>query len=205
MFLRNVLRTSCRASVLRAPASPLVRRQLPIATRAFGTEAPKEEEPAKDPKDDILYSGKEELIFEGGKNKIVTTLKKLSIANLAFALAGTPLLQYITSATGNPGKGIAMSGLLTFFGGGTTAALTWATSTYILSIKTIAGTEKLLIETPTFMGGSQFTEVEWDQIGRPGYHLFATFEANGKKFYLDELGEMHSEVFPQKIEECLNR
>ena len=203
MFLRNVLRTSCRASVLRAPAAPLVRRQLPLASRAFSTatvDMAEEVKPLKDPKDDILFSGKEELIFEGGKNKIVTTLKKLSIANLAFALAGTPLLQYITSATGSPGKGIAMSGLLTFFGGGTTAALTWATSTYILSIKTIAGTEKLLIETPTLLGGSQFTEVEWDQIGRPGYHLFATFEANGKKFYLDELGEMHSELrFPSSV------
>ena len=193
----------CRAITCRAPVSPLVRRQLPVSCRALCTEAPKPEaEPAKD---DILFSGKDEIIFEGGKNKIVTTLKKLSIANLTFALAGTPLLQYITSATGNPGKGMAMSGLLCFFGGGTTAALTWATSTYVLSIKTIAGKSTMIIETPTLLGGSTFTEVEWEQITRPGYHMFATFEAAGKKFYLDELGEMHSEAFPVKLEEALNR
>lgn len=155
--------------------------------------------------DDILFNGKEEFIFEGGKNKVVATLKKLSIANLGFALAGTPILQYITSATGNPGKGIAMSGLILFFGGGTTAALTWATSTYVLSIKTIAGKESFIVETPTLMGGSAFTEVHWNQIQRPGYHPFVTFEAGGKKYYLDELGEMKSEAFPLKLEECLNR
>ncbi|KAL3931939.1 MAG: hypothetical protein SGPRY_000912 [Prymnesium sp.] len=175
----------------------------PLASRSLCTQPP--DQPDAEQKDDILFSGKEEVIFEGGKNKIVGTLKKLSIANLGFALASAPLLQYITSASGSPGKGIAMSGLLIFFGGGTTAALTWATSTYVLSVKTIPGKDSLLIESPTFFGASMFTEVQWDQISRPGYHPFVTFEAAGKKFYLDELGEMRSEAFPKKLEDCLNR
>ena len=53
--------------------------------------------------------------YEGAKNKIVSTLKMASIANLGFAVASAPILQYITAASGNSGKGIAMSGLLLFF------------------------------------------------------------------------------------------
>ncbi len=53
-----------------------------------------------------------ELVYEGAKNKIVKTLKMASIANLAFALASAPILQYITSAAGASGKGVAMSGLV---------------------------------------------------------------------------------------------
>ena len=56
------------------------------------------------------------------------------------------------------------------------------------------------------MGGTMQTEVAWAAMGRPmGYHPFATFEAAGKKFYLDELGEMHDESVPGKIEDALNR
>ena len=43
-------------------------------------------------------------VYEGAKNKVVTTIKKVSIANLGFAVLSTPLLQYITAATGNPGR-----------------------------------------------------------------------------------------------------
>ena len=50
------------------------------------------------------------MIFEGGKTA-VTTLKKLGVANLGFAVAAAPLLQYITNA-GAPGKGVAMSAVL---------------------------------------------------------------------------------------------
>jgi hypothetical protein len=149
---------------------------------------------------------KEELIFEGGKTQVVKTLKRLSIANLGFALASTPLLYYITNATGHGGKGMAMSSLLTFFGGGTTLGLTWATSTYALSIKSIVGKDALLIETPTLMGGTQTTVVPWSSITRPkGYHPFATFEADGSKYFLDELGEMHCDSFPTRLEEILNK
>ena len=66
-------------------------------------------------------------MYEGAKNQIVKTLKKLSVANLGFAVASAPLLQYITAATGSSGKGVAMSGLLLFFGGGTTGARCSAT------------------------------------------------------------------------------
>lgn len=51
-------------------------------------------------------------VYEGAKNKVVQTLKKVSVANLGFAVLSTPLLQYITAATGNPGKGVAMSALV---------------------------------------------------------------------------------------------
>ena len=136
---------------------------------------------------------------------VVSTLKMASIANLGFAVASVPLLQYITSATGNSGKGVAMSSLLLFFGGGTTGALTWATSTYVLNIHSIPSRDVLLIETPTLTGGKATTEVAWKDITRPlGYHPFATFEAAGKKFYLDELGEVHDEGFSAKLEAAIN-
>ena len=95
---------------------------------------------------------------------------------------------------------------LLFFGGGTTGALTWATTTYVLAMHTVPGKDALLITTPTLMGGTTETEVAWADISRPiGYHPFATFEANGKKFYLDELGEMFDDTFPEKLEEALNK
>jgi hypothetical protein len=168
-------------------------------------------------------------MFEGAKNKIVKTLKLASIANLGFAVAsGTPalapcqrricrslalcaratvpLLQYITAASGASGKGVAMSMLLLSFGGGTTGALTWATSTYVLTITSIPGKEAMIIETPTLTGGSTTTEVAWADITRPlGYHPFATFEAKGNKYYLDELGEMHDEQFMEKLEKAINK
>lgn len=99
-----------------------------------------------------------------------------------------------------------MSALLLFFGGGTTGMLTWCTSTYVLRMMTVPGKEAYVITTPTFTGGSKDTEVLWADVTRPmGYHPFATFEAAGQKFYLDELGEMHDEGFPAKLEEALNK
>ena len=42
-------------------------------------------------------------------------------------------------------------------------------------------------------------------LTRPlGYHPFATFEAAGKKFYLDELGDMHDPSFQEMLEERMN-
>ena len=71
---------------------------------------------------------------------------------------------------------------------------------------TVPGKDALMVTTPTFTGGTMDTEVAWADITRPiGYHPFATFEANGKKFYLDELGEMHDETFAEKLEAALNR
>ena len=95
---------------------------------------------------------------------------------------------------------------LLFFGGGTTGALTWATSTYVLKMYTIPGKDAYLITTPTLTGGTKDTEVAWADVCRPmSYHPFATFEAAGAKYYLDELGEMHDEDFPAKLEEALNK
>lgn len=71
---------------------------------------------------------------------------------------------------------------------------------------TVPGKDALMVTTPTFTGGTMDTEVAWADITRPiGYHPFATFEANGKKFYLDELGEMHDETFADKLEAALNK
>jgi len=146
------------------------------------------------------------MVYEGAKNKIVTTLKMASIANLGFALASAPLLQYITAASGASGKGVAMSGLLLFFGAGTTGGLTWATSTYILKMVTVPGKDAYLVTTPTLTGGTKDTEIAWKDVTRPmGYHPFSTFEAQGTKYYLDELGTMHDEAFPSKLEEALNK
>ena len=86
-------------------------------------------------------------------------LKKVSIANLGFALASAPLLHYITSASGQGGKGSVMSALLITFGGATTGGLAWATGTYALNIWSVPGKEALRIETPTLTGGVASTEV----------------------------------------------
>ena len=140
------------------------------------------------------------------QNKIVKTIKTVSIANLGFALFSAPIMQYVTAQMGAPGKGVAMSALLLFFGGGTTGALTWATTTYVMSIRTLPGKDALLITTPTFTGSVAETEVQWADIRRPSsYHPFVTFEAAGKKFYLDELGEMKDDSFPEKLEAALNK
>ena len=95
---------------------------------------------------------------------------------------------------------------LLFFGGGTTGALTWATTTYVFKMWTVPGKDAYLIQTPTFTGGVKETEILWADVTRPGsYHPFQTFEAAGSKFYLDELGEMHDETFSSKLEEALNK
>ena len=56
----------------------------------------------------------------------------------------------------------------------------------------IPGRDAIKIETPTFTGGIETTEVEWKDIELPvGYHMFQTFQCgkSGKKFWLDDLGE----------------
>lgn len=182
----------------------LASRALPALARA----------PALAPPRRLLCDGapkgytEEKVIFEGGKTKAVTTLKRLSVANLGFAVAAAPLLQYITNATGAPGKGVAMSAVLLIFGGGTTGGLTWATSTYVLRMLSIPGRDAIKIETPTFTGGIETTEVEWKDIELPvGYHMFQTFQCgkSGKKFWLDDLGEMHDETLPARLEAQLNQ
>ena len=61
------------------------------------TDSVKESEEAKKPLD---YSF-EGLAFEGGKDLMVRRLKMASILNLGFAAASAPILQYITSLSGN--------------------------------------------------------------------------------------------------------
>lgn len=132
-------------------------------------------------------------------------LKKVSIANLGFALTSTPLLYYITSAGGQGGKGVVMSALLVGMGSATTGGLAWATGTYALNIYSVPGKNAMMIETPTLLGGVETTEVSWEDVGRPsGYHPFATFQAGGDKYYVDELGELHDETFLAKLEETIN-
>jgi hypothetical protein len=143
---------------------------------------------------------KPKLVFEGAKNKLVMHLKMVSIGNLGLAVTTSPVLQYFVGT-----KGMLMSGLFLTFGGGTTAALTWATTTYVLNMISIPGRDAYRVETPTLFGGVKTTEVEWSAITRPmGYHPFATFEAAGTKYYLDELGTMHDESFPEKLESKIN-
>ena len=196
----HMLSSVCR----RGCSLRLASRALPALARA----------PALAPPRRLLCDGapkgytEEKVIFEGGKTKAVTTLKRLSVANLGFAVAAAPLLQYITNATGAPGKGVAMSAVLLIFGGGTTGGLTWATSTYVLRMLSIPGRDAIKIETPTFTGGIETTEVEWKDIELPvGYHMFQTFQCgkSGKKFWLDDLGEMHDETLPARLEAQLNQ
>ena len=95
-------------------ASPLCRALAPsiapsrcagASMRRFCSSQPAEEA-------ESAPSDKPALVYEGAKNKIVITLKTLSIANLAFAVISAPILQYITAAHGNSGKGTAMASLV---------------------------------------------------------------------------------------------
>ena len=189
---------------LRSCAAPL-RRSLPCPAVARRLCTPAEA-PAEEAKPASFIGGDEEkLIYTGGQNKAVVMLKKVSIANLGFAVASTPVLQYITQATGQGGKGAVMSGLLVGMGGATTGGLAWATSTYALNIYSVPGKQAIRIETPTLLGGIESTEVLVADIGRPqGYHPFATFQAGGDKYYIDELGELHDPTFTEMLEEKIN-
>jgi hypothetical protein len=194
---------------LRPIASPLFRSSAPSAPLAAAAQRLSfSRNQSAMPKEEVSEAApeKEMLMFEGGKNKMVKTLKMASIANLGFAVSSGPVLYYITSATGQGGKGAMMSVLLVSFGGITTAACAWATGSYVLNIYSIVGKPNMMkIETPTLLGGSMFTEVDWSTVGRPvGYHPFATFEAAGSKYYIDELGDMHDESLIGKLEEKIN-
>jgi len=136
---------------------------------------------------------------------MVTTMKRVSIGNLTFAITATPLLLYATQIGGAPGSGIAMSALLLAFGGGTTAGLTFITKTYVKRILTIPGqSAAMAVVTPTFFGGDRSTQVEWDAIQvADSMHPFATFEADGRIYYLDEMGLPHDD-FAEKIEAAVN-
>ena len=100
--LRAAPRCSLASPLATAPMPALRCAATPSLRRLCSTEA-KPAEAAEE---------KEVLVYEGAKNKIVMTLKKLSIANLGFAVMSAPVLQYITSAAGAGGKGVAMSGLV---------------------------------------------------------------------------------------------
>lgn len=143
------------------------------------------------------------LLFEGPKSQTVRTMKMVSVGNLSFACISSPLIVISTQIGGAPATGIAMSALLLAFGGGTTGGLMWATKTYVKHIHTIPGRDFLRVVTPTFFGGDRITEVPWEAV-KPieSAHPFATFEADGRLFYLDEVGEFEP-AFKARMEEAL--
>lgn len=154
-------------------------------------------EPAAEPKPRLL--------FDGAKSFMVIRIKQASLANLGFAVTSAPLLYYITALSGNSGKGIAMSTILTLFGAGTTGGLYWATGTYVLAMYS-KGDDAVTIELPTLTGGRKEVVVNWADMSPPeSYHPFVTFEAKGRKFYLDEVGTIHDESLTSKLEAAMNR
>ena len=120
-----LLRPALAPQAVRRPCMPLSNVVLRATSRccsgaaASGDGGKKEEAPSQPVQ-----------VYEGAKNKVVTTIKKVSIGNLAFAILSTPLLQYITAATGSPGKGVAMSSLVRAAGTFITArARAWTRAT----------------------------------------------------------------------------
>ena len=206
MALRLLCLRSTRAAPL-APARGLCGRsplslplRAPALRRCLCSEAPKAPEPEPEPAPEVP-----KLLFSSPKEKMVKTIKMVSIGNLMFGVAATPLLYYITSMVGSGGKGIAMSSLIVGFGAATTGALYWATKTYVYAVHSIPGRDAMRVTTPTLFGGKLETDVEWADVVRPSsYHPFATFEAKGQMFYLDELADIHDEAFPGKILAKLN-
>ena len=98
-MLRAALRSRTLAAVPRGAGLSLLRRAIVPAPRFCSGR------PADDGSEPVL-------LYEGAKNKIVKTIKMVSIANLGFAIGACPVLHYVTSMAGSPGKGIAMSGLV---------------------------------------------------------------------------------------------
>lgn len=143
------------------------------------------------------------LLFDGPKWSVVRTMKKISVANLSFACISSPIIILSTQMAGAPSTGIAMSALLLFFGGGTTAGLMWATKTYVKVVHAVVGRDAMRIITPTFFGGELVTEVAFEDV-KPieSAHPFGTFEAGGRLFYLDEVGEIEP-AFKARMEEKL--
>ena len=135
---------------------------------------------------------------------MVKTLKIASLGNLGFAAASAPLLHWITSQSGHGGTGVAMAGILLFFGGGTTAALTWATGTYVMRVHSVPGREAVRLITPTLFGGERETEVAWADVVPPQrYHPFATFQAGDRIYYFDDVGTVHDETLLSRLEAAL--
>ena len=112
---------------------------------------------------------------------MVKRLKQASILNLSFAVAASPMLLYTTQLDGNAAKGTTMSAILRFFGGGTTAMLNWVSSTYVLTLKAKPGSNSLIAETPTLLGGSRKTEFECAEIQRPTNLLTTLFALSRQK------------------------
>ena len=89
--------------------------------------------------------------------------------------------------------------------GGTTAALTFATKTYVKTIRAAPGGSSFTVTTPTFFGGELEAEIDWKDV-QPldSYHPFATFEVSGRLYYLDEAGEPAHE-FKEALQAALGR
>ena len=72
--------------------------------------------------------------------------------------------------------------------------------TYVKRIMSVPDQEAMTIVTPTFFGGDCSTQVEWSAVQvADSMHPFATFVAEGRIYYLDELGMPHGN-FAEKIE-----
>jgi hypothetical protein len=112
-MLRTALRLRSPMARLAATAVPRCEEATSLRTRVArpvvrfcsGKSEAEDMSTAEEPETSVL-------LYEGAKNKIVKTIKMVSIANLGFALAACPILQYITALSGTPGKGVAMSGLV---------------------------------------------------------------------------------------------
>ena len=204
-MLRGLLRprSALRAFALpRTYALPRCSLRVSIATRrSLCTAAAPEGERSTVP--DEPPDEEPRLLFEGPKSQTVRTMKMVSVGNLSFACISSPLIVISTQIGGAPATGIAMSALLLTFGGGTTGGLMWATKTYVKHIHSIPGRDFLRVVTPTFFGGDRVTEVPWAAV-KPieSAHPFATFEADGRLFYLDEVGEFEP-AFKARMEEAL--
>ena len=206
-MLRGCLRarSTLRACALpRTYALPRCSLRVSIATRDRSlctAAAPEGESSAATP--DEPPDEQPRLLFEGPKSQTVKTMKMVSVGNLSFACISSPLIVISTQIGGAPATGIAMSALLLTFGGGTTGGLMWATKTYVKHIHTIPGRDVLRVVTPTFFGGDRVTDVPWEAV-KPieSAHPFATFEADGRLFYLDEVGEFEP-AFKARMEEAL--
>lgn len=204
-MLRGCLgpRSALRAFALpRTYALPRCSLRVSIATRRSLCTAAAPEGESSAVRDE-LPDEEPRLLFEGPKSQTVRTMKMVSVGNLSFACISSPLIVISTQIGGAPATGIAMSSLLLAFGGGTTGGLMWATKTYVKHIHTIPGRDFLRVVTPTFFGGDRITEVPWEAV-KPieSAHPFATFEADGRLFYLDEVGEFEP-AFKARMEEAL--
>lgn len=162
--------------------------------------------PAGTPSCDSDQPSQPAFVYEGPFAKTVTNLKRLSIASCAATTLLSPLLVAMAYDDGSTiATKAAVAATVCSFGLVTTGMLHWFTSPYVLRLVHVPGSDEVVLETKTVLGGTQTTTVRMPLDIKPANTIkpLSTFEvcggtngmqtvlsttviqAKGRVFYLD--------------------